>query len=58
MTIAEQCRLADEPFKAAAENAVYKKEPSDVRVVFFFTDHSYLAFNVSYAVAEAGEGFL
>lgn len=58
MTIAEQCKAAPDPFKEAAEHAIYKKEPSDCRVVFFFNDRSYLAFNVSYAVAEAGEGFM
>lgn len=58
MTIAEQCKEADDPFKVAGEHAVYKKELSDFRVVFFFDDRSYLAFTVSYAAAETGDSFL
>jgi hypothetical protein len=57
VNIAEQCKESDDAFKAAAECAVYKKELSDFRVVFYFADGSYLAFTVSYVAAEAGESF-
>ncbi len=58
MTTAEQCRKSDDPFKTAGLYSVFVSRVSDFRVVFFFGDYSYLAFAVSYAVAETGEGFL
>lgn len=57
-TIADQCKMAHDPFKMAGEYAVYKNVLSDFRVVFIFDDRSSLAFTVSYTAAESGVSFL